>query len=233
MKLTLLLHILAGALGLVSGYVALAASKGGTLHRKGGMFFVYVMTTSAVTGMLISAAGGVAPAINIPLGLLTFYLVMTSLLTVRPPAQQSRWLNTAGMVMAFAIGLSSVVLSLRALGQGGAAAGLAFVLLPFGGVAIAAGVGDRRIIMSGPLLGAPRLKRHLWRMCFAFFIASIAFYGAGRVPEVIRSPALNAVGVLLPLAAMGYWVFRLRVKRSLSNGVPLRSPQAPLFEATK
>jgi len=226
MRITLLLHILAGGLGLLSGYVALAVSKGGTLHRKAGMLFVYVMTTSAITGMLISAAGGVAPAINVPLGLLTFYLVMTSLTTVRPPADESRWLNIAAMVMAFAIGLACFGLSFQALAKGGAAAGLAFILLPFGGVAFAAGVGDRRMIQSGALHGAPRLKRHLWRMCFALFIASIAFYaGQGRVPEAIRTPALIATGVLLPIAAMNYWMWRLRAKRSLL--------QATVIEATE
>jgi uncharacterized membrane protein len=64
-------HILAGGLGLVSGYVALSAAKGGTLHRKSGMLFVWAMLTLSVTGMLISALNGVAPAINIPIALLT------------------------------------------------------------------------------------------------------------------------------------------------------------------
>lgn len=228
------IHVVAGVLALVFGYVALFAAKGAMLHRKAGMLFVYVMTTSAITGLLISAAGGVAPAINVPLGLLTFYLVMTSLMTVRPPADQSRWLNVAGMVMAFAIGLSCVVLSFQALATGGAEAGLAFVLLPFGAVAFAAGVGDRRMIQSGPLRGAPRLKRHLWRMCFAFFIASVAFYtGQGRVPEAIRTPALIGTGVLLPLAAIGHWMWRLRTKRDFSRIVTLRTPQVTAFEATK
>ena len=37
----------------------------------------------------------------------------------------------------------------------------------------------------------------------------------GRVPEVIRTPALNAGGVLLPIVAMVYWLWRLRGKRPL------------------
>lgn len=216
MSAILPIHILAGGLGLLSGYVALYASKGAPLHRKVGMFFVSVMLTMSITGFFISAVGGVAPTINVPLALLTFYLIVTSLITVRPPARGLRWLNAAGVGLAFAIALGCVVLSVQAIGKGGAEAGLAYILTPFGAVAMAAGIGDRRMIRAGGLRGAARLKRHLWRMCFALFIASIAFFlGQGRVPEAIRTPALLAAGVLLPIAAMSYWLWRLRVRNHL------------------
>lgn len=35
------IHILAGILALLFGYVALFAPKGGALHRKVGLFFIY------------------------------------------------------------------------------------------------------------------------------------------------------------------------------------------------
>jgi len=59
--MTLLVHILAGGLGLVFGYVALYAAKGATLHRKAGTIFVYAMLTTSVCGMVIAAVRGVAP----------------------------------------------------------------------------------------------------------------------------------------------------------------------------
>ena len=71
MQITLIAHVIAGALGLISGYVALSATKGASLHRKSGMLFVYTILPMAITGMLISAIEGVAPAINIPFALLT------------------------------------------------------------------------------------------------------------------------------------------------------------------
>lgn len=84
MRLTLLVHVFAGALGLLSGYVALAVSKGAPLHRKSGTVFVYVMVIMAVTGLLVSAVRGIAPAINVPTALLTFYLVITGMMSVAP-----------------------------------------------------------------------------------------------------------------------------------------------------
>ncbi len=176
MRTILFLHILAGGLGLVSGYVALYVAKGAPLHRKAGLVFVCAMLPMSIGGMLIAAVEGVAPAINIPTALLTFYLVVTSLTTVRPIGDGARWLDAAAMLMAFAVSLTSFALGVNAIGNGGAAAGMAYPLFLFGGVALAAGVGDRRMIRAGGVRGPSRLKRHLWRMCFALFLAAMAFF---------------------------------------------------------
>ena len=93
MRLTLLLHIAAGGLALVFGYVALYARKGAPLHRRSGRLFVYAMLAMGAFGTLIAAVRGVAPATNIPAGVLTSYLVITSLITVRPPNVRIRWLD--------------------------------------------------------------------------------------------------------------------------------------------
>jgi uncharacterized membrane protein len=140
------LHILAGSLGLVSGYIALLASKGASLHRRSGLLFVCVMLTMAVTGSPISAVEGAAPAINIPAALLTSYLVVTSLTTVRPIAGGARWLDVAAMMTGVAIGLGCVGAAVVSIGKGGAAAGMAYPLVIFGGVAFAAAEGDRRMM---------------------------------------------------------------------------------------
>lgn len=87
MRMTYVVHILAGSLGLISGYVALSAAKGATLHRKSGTVFVYAMLTMCFFGTLIAAVRGVWVAVNIPAALLTAYLVITALTTVRPPSK--------------------------------------------------------------------------------------------------------------------------------------------------
>jgi uncharacterized membrane protein len=222
--LILPVHILAGVLALVFGYVALYATKGATLHRKVGILFVYVMVTMAITGMLISAVEGVAPAINIPSALLTFYLVITSLTTVRSPADGSRRLDIAAMLMAFGISVSCFALSLAAIARGGPGAGIAYPLFLFGGVGLSAGVGDLRMVRARGIRGASRLVRHLWRMCFALFIASVAFFPRlGRL-ELFPKPLL-ALPVLLPIFLYLYWRWRLRPRLSSrpSVGVSARA----------
>ena len=227
MRMTYVVHILAGGLGLVFGYVALYAAKGATLHRKSGMLFVYVMLTTAVFGIVIAAGRGVVPAVNIPAGLLTSYLVITALTTVRPPAAGSRWLDPGLVLVALAVGLTSLTFGFEALASGGTRNGMpAFPFFLFGVVGLLASVGDVRMIRSGALRGAPRLARHLWRMSFALFIAALSFFiGQAKViPKPIRISGLLALPVLAVLVTMFYWLWRVRVRRSF-RGIVGVSPQ--------
>jgi uncharacterized membrane protein len=74
MRMTYLVHVLAGSLGLLSGYVALYAAKGETLHRKSGRIFVYAMITMSLVGGLIALVRSKAPEGNVPVAFLTTYL---------------------------------------------------------------------------------------------------------------------------------------------------------------
>jgi len=212
------IHIIAGALGLVSGYVALCAAKGATLHRKSGMLFVYSMLTMSVLGIEIAAERGVAPAVNIPAGLLTSYLVITALTTVRPLAARARWLEVAAMLIALGVGVTMLTFGLEAIANGGKRNGMpAFPFFMFGVVGLLGTAGDIRVMRSGALKGASRLARHLWRMCFALFIAALSFsvQASKLIPKPIRIPGgLLALPVLAVLVTMLYWLWRVRSKRS-------------------
>ena len=100
------------------------------------------------------------------------------------------------------------------------------MLFVFGAIALAAGASDVRVIRSGGLQGTARLARHVWRMCFAVFMASGSFFlgQASKFPERLRVPALLATPVLLPLLAMVYWLWRLRIRKSFRGIAGLRSP---------
>jgi len=76
-------------------------------------------------------------------------------------------------------------------------------------------IGDVRVLWSGALRGGPRLARHLWRMCFALFIAAGSFFSirarvAKVLPEPFTTPAMRALPVLLVFLAMFYWLWRVR-----------------------
>jgi uncharacterized membrane protein len=220
-------HILAGILVVLSGYVALYATKGAPLHRKAGMVFASAMLTTAVFGMVISVVRGVAPAINVPAALLTSYLVITSLHTVRPVAAESRWLDIGALLVVVGVMLASLMFAVEAFANGGTRKGMpAFPFVMFGVAALLASVGDVRMLRSGRLQGPLRLARHLWRMCFALFIAAISFFiGQAQVfPKPIRILPLLALPVVLVLVTMFYWLWRIRVKRSFRGLVGVRAP---------
>lgn len=219
--MTYVVHIAAGGLALLSGHVALYAAKGATLHRKSGMVFVYAMLTMCVFGVLIASVRGVAPAINVPAGVLTAYLVITALTTVRPVAW-ARWLNVGLMLLALAVGLTDLTFGFQALANGGKRNGMpAFPFFMFGVVGTLASAGDLRMIRSGGLKGASRLARHLWRMCFALFIAALSFFvGQAKVfPEPVRIIPLLALPVLAVLVTMLYSLWRVRIRRTLRGSL--------------
>jgi hypothetical protein len=228
MDMTLVVHILAGGMGLISGYVALYSAKGASLHRKSGILFVYAMLAMSLLGMVIAAGRNVAPAINIPAGLLTSYLVITALITVRPLMAGSRWLNPALMLVALGVGLTDLTFAFEAFANGGKRNGMpAFPFIMFGGVGLLASIGDLRMMRSGPLQGARRLARHLWRMSFALFIAALSFFvgQANVIPEPIRNRGLLALPVLAVLVTMLYWLWRVRRKRAIRGVVAVSATE--------
>lgn len=230
---TLPVHIVAGGLALAAGYVALYATKGATLHRRSGLLFVGAMVVMSVTGMVVAAVEGEAPAINIPAAMLAFYLVVTSLTTVRPPVSWSRPVDVAGMLLAFALGLACTVLAVAAIAGGGRSAGMAYPLVMFAAVGVLGGVGDLRMLRAGGVRGAARLRRHLWRMCLALALAAMAFFlgQADEFPRALRIMPVLALPVLAVLATMFAWLWRIRGRRRVPVITGGRAPHSAAMDA--
>jgi uncharacterized membrane protein len=198
------IHILAGLIGLASGAIALSVRKGANLHRKSGMIFVYAMMLVAITGTVMGALISEMAAV-IP-GALTFYLVLTSFLTVRRPVvQKSFWIDFGAMLIGLIVGIASVIYGFVAEGQP------TVLYIIFGTIALLATLGDLRMMARG-IQGTHRIARHLWRMCFALLLASISFFiGQSQVfPEPLRNSGLLPMPVLLVLFLMFYWLARVR-----------------------
>src|SRR5688572_26929825 len=148
MTMTLAVHILAGSLALVSGGIALYAAKGGRLHRQSGMLFVGAMLTMCTLGAVL-AAGQPWAEVNIPAALMTAYLVITSLTTVRPVAGGSRWLHLGLLVVAAVVSLMTLTFGFEAIGSGGRRNGIpAFPFFLFGIVGLIGSIGDVRVLRS-------------------------------------------------------------------------------------
>lgn len=217
MRVTLLVHVVAGGLAIVSGYAALYAAKGAGLHRRAGIVFVGSMVTMGVFGAGLAAAR--AEPGNVIGGLLAAYLVVTALTTVRTPTAGSRQLDAGAMLAALAIGLAGIALAGEALvlGDGTLDGVPAGVFLAFAAVALLSGVSDLRVMRAGGIRGPRRLARHLWRMCLALFIAAGSFFlgQADVIPERLRVLPLLALASFLPLLAVPYWLWRVRTGRKL------------------
>jgi uncharacterized membrane protein len=221
----LVVHICAGTLGLLSGTAAMFFRKGSPRHVLAGKVFV--------ASMLTMAAGAVYLAIvrhqpnNIGAGFLTFYLIGTAWLTAKRRDGETSRFDWAALPIPLAIGILGWMNGFDAMrsptgSKYGVPAGMHLFM---GSVCLLAGTGDVRMLVRGGVLGAKRIARHLWRMCFGLFIAAGSFFlGPSNRPRRLLSavglgqhlsPALFSTSLylilsILPLILLIFWLVRIR-----------------------
>jgi len=214
---------------MVLGGVALLVKKGGTTHRRSGLLFVYAMLVLGISASILG---------NVLGGLMTVYFVGTALTTVRPVSPWTRRINVAALAVAIGLALVDIVGGVKAFNSpGGLRNGVPFQMIFFiAAVMILAAIGDVRIMRFGMPRGGPRLARHLWRMCFALFIAAGSFFSirarvAKILPEPFTTAPMRALPILLVFGAMFYWLWRVRGRRTLP--VLVRHDSTPVTTPAK
>ena len=212
-------HVASGAVALLTGFIALYATKGAPVHRRVGLGFVVAMVSLAVTALVYMSVEGDVIRVNVVASTLVSYLVVTSLMTVRAASVRQRAIDAGSAVTAFAIGALGLTLGYVAtVSPRGLLDGIpSFPYFLFGTVGTLAGIGDVRMIRAGGVAGPVRIARHLWRMSFALFIAALSFFlgQADELPRAWRIPQLLVIPPLAVLLTMGYWMWRVRLRRSL------------------
>jgi hypothetical protein len=106
--------------------------------------------------------------------------------------------------------------------QDGVPVGMNFFM---GSIMLLAAAGDVRMLVAGRIVGAKRVARHLWRMCFGLFIAAGSFFmgpsnrplrllstvGLGqRLPSAFFSMNVYLILTVAPLILLVYWLVRVR-----------------------
>ena len=142
-------HILAGGLAIVLGAVALAVSKGGAVHRRSGLLFVYAMLTMGISGSILAARQSLTNT-NVLGGFMSAYFVVTALTTVRPVSVWTRRLNSGALVVAIALSAIEIGLGVKAVASpGGTINGVPFFMMfLLGTITALAAAGDIRTMRS-------------------------------------------------------------------------------------
>jgi hypothetical protein len=188
------IHIAGGMFALLAGVVAVAARKGGRVHVAAGIAFAVSML---VLGVSASILGPFASPPQSPVGgIMVCYFVATGWLAARRrsarPGTFEKIACAGVLLMAALVIVDGAQRTLAPTGQftGPPEPGALFLL---GGICLGAGLGDLRYLMRDTLSATQRLSRHLWRMCFAFFIATGSFFLGQQdvLPQALRgSPIL-------------------------------------------
>lgn len=193
-----------------TGFVALYTLKGSSAHRRAGTIFVYAMIAMSLSGVVMMASGRSVRAANVLPGLLTIYLVVTAVTTMRTPSAGVRKIDVGAALAALALGLGCVIKGVVMLAAGVPTDRVAaMALLIFGTIPLLASDGDRRMLRAGGLQGAPRLRRHLWRMCTALLIVTASIVSGRNFPESLRILPIRIIPFAV-LGTMGFWLWRLR-----------------------
>jgi len=219
MAMLLSIHIASGGLAIVLGALALLVRKGGLIHRRSGLLFVSAMMVLGISGALLGFRRSPTDG-NVFAGLMTVYFVVTAWMTVRPASRWTRPITGAGLIVAAGVALVDVMGGLRAFNSPrGALNGVPFFMyFVLATVMTLACAGDARVMRFGTPRGGARLARHLWRMCFALFIAAGSFFSirarvARVLPDPFTSVPMRVLPIVLLLGAMFYWLWRVRTRR--------------------
>jgi|SRR5215467_14353425 len=211
-ELLLTLHISGGLMGVLSGAVAIVFRKGFRWHALAGQIFVVAMLTMAGSGATLAVMK--QQTSNILGGTLTFYLVATAWMTARRGDREKAGLfEWSALALALVAGIAEVILGARVtLGISAKAPGVPLAMyFIFAAVMLLAASGDIRWMVQGGAFGTKRLVRHLWRMTFAFFIATGSFFlGQQKVfPVAWRGAPIWWVLGLFPLVLLIGWLGRV------------------------
>jgi uncharacterized membrane protein len=205
-------HISAGILSLLSGAGALSFRKGSRRHRASGHVFVLSMFGLSASGAWLGFMKH--QVLNGLMGVLTFYLVTTAWLTARRGAGKAGIFDVAALILPLAVGVGLASYGFAAANsrmgtKDGYPAEAYFV---FASLALLFAAGDIRLLVLGGIAGAHRIARHVFRTCFALFIATGSFFlGQQQVfPAALRKTNVLFVPGFLPLILMIFWLFRVR-----------------------
>ncbi len=207
-------HIAGGAVGMVTGVVALAVRKGQRVHRAAGSVFFVAMFAAYAIG------AGVAPFLdtgqrpNFVAGIMALYLLVSGAMAARRRDARAGGPEVIGLIVALSITVAGVIfMRMGAASPSGTVDGSpppAFFLFTIAGAFAAAG--ELHVLVRKQLSNVSRIARHLWRMCFSLFIASGSFFlGQQQVfPEALQDSALLYAVALSPLPVMLFWLSKVR-----------------------
>lgn len=212
----LLLHVCGAVVGLLSGFGAMLVRKGSNWHGATGTVFFASMLVMSSTAAVIAAFHKVN-ALNMCVGLLTFYLVSTSWWAAKHREGGTGLFDRGALLYIVLVTTVLLTFGVQAAGspkgtRDGMPAAIYFV---FGTVALLCTIGDIRLLARGGATGTLRIGRHLRRMGLALMIATVSFYPgqAKFLPKEWGQTPIIWIPHIFLLGSLIYWMWRMRTRK--------------------
>jgi uncharacterized membrane protein len=215
------IHIGGGFVGLISGTVALLARKGGRLHRAAGNGFFVAMSLMAVFAVYLAV---VIPGqfVNVFIGVFALYLVGTAWLTVRRQEGAIGVPERIALLVAVCLCAPFVILAFQLtvglpplINSAVPLKGPVLIALySFTTVLLIAAIADAKLVVAGGISGAPRIARHLWRMCLGLTLAAGSGFTNGfarLLPGPYHVPPVFFLPQFVPVLFLIFWMIHVRL----------------------
>jgi len=211
MLLATFIHVTSALIALTAATVAVSVSKGMRTHIRAGQLFVVTMIIMAIPAGVLSYQSG--KIFDVFSSLLTVYMVLTGAIAFKPDL---RAFLIAMMCLVLSCIAGYLAIEVHGLLSGTRATdapkGAGYVFATILGCAL---YGDVRHFRRSEHKRLTILLRHLWRMNFAFFIATLNLFAVRPqlFPDWMQSSGLLMLLAFAPLLIMGFWRFKLLFKR--------------------
>lgn len=229
-KSLLVVHIVCGIAAILLGAMAVTVRKGGRIHAGAGNWFAAAMIGLGITAAILEPFRTPQPGSPIT-GLFVCYFVATSWIAARRRDGSTGRFEM--LACAVALGTAALMIWAGLTGKSTTPVGSGPVFM-LAGLSLVAGLLDLRVVLRKRLSAGERIRRHLWRMCFALFIATGSFFlGQQKVmPAAVRGSPMLFVLAFAPFAVMLFWLVRLRLGKAMAKLTLRLSRSLPPAAAT-
>lgn len=217
MSYILLTHVIFGTTAIFAGFVTIVSQKGQRIHRLFGRVYVISMLIMSCFGAIAATIN--PQAINVLAALLTSYLIITAFHAAKSQSIERGTIEYASFIFIGTLTLLALLFGIEALvSEDGTKDGFGYEFYFFiCAICTLAASGDLYGLLKGYIKGKQKIARHVWRMCFSYFIAVGSLFtgpGATAFPQFIRDSGILSLPEPAVLLVLIYWVYKtLRTDR--------------------
>lgn len=192
-QLLIYIHVISGAIALLSGSISLIVKKGSFVHRKSGLVFVVTMLVSAIVSMSVAVQPNHSNTFLLSIGILTIYFVVGGYLALR---YKKKYVN---LLADKCLALAMLVIGIAMIVHPWFVGHLNIVMMVFGGLGTSFAITDFIRFAKHEELHKHWLTLHLGKITGGYISAFTAFI-------VVNQYIPGIVGWLLPGIVGGVFI---------------------------